>query len=58
MAPENVPVVHLNLQMQPGIDFLVKLLKENQAQEICKNLRIYPSLKDKSRILKQARAPA
>ena len=37
MAPENVPVVHLNLQMQLDIDFFEKLLKDNQAQEICKN---------------------
>ena len=44
MAPENVQVVHLKLQ--PDIDFFEKLLKNNQAQEICKNLRIYPSLQE------------
>ena len=32
MAPENVQVVHLNLQMQPGVDFFEKLLKDNQVQ--------------------------
>ena len=41
MAPENVQVVHLGLQMQLDVDFFEKLLKDNQAQEICKNLRIY-----------------
>ena len=40
MAPENVQVVHLKIQMQSGVDFLTKLLKDNQAQKICKNLRI------------------
>ena len=42
MAPENVQVVHLKPQMQPD----EKLLKDNQAQEICENLRIYPSLQE------------
>ena len=46
MAPENVQVVHLKLEMQPDVNFFEKLLKDNQAQEICKNLRIYPSLQD------------
>ena len=46
MAPENVQVVHLKLQMQPDIDFFKKLLKDNQAQETNKNLRIYPSLQE------------
>ncbi len=40
MTPENVQVVHLKLQTQPDIDFFEKLLKDNQAQEICKNLNI------------------
>ena len=44
MALENVQVVHLKLQMQPDVNFFEKLLKDNQAQEICKNLRIYPSI--------------
>ena len=43
MAPENV---HLKLQVQPDIDFFEKLLKDNQAQEISKNLRIYSSLQE------------
>ena len=30
--------------MQPDVDFFEKILKDNQAQEICKNLKIYPSL--------------
>ena len=46
MAPENVQVVHLKLQMQPDVNFFKKLLKDNQAQEICNNLRIYPSLQE------------
>ena len=46
MAPENVQVIHLKLQMQPDIDFFEKLLKDNQAQEIYKNLRIHPSLQE------------
>ena len=46
MAPENVQVIHLKLQMQPDVDFFEKLLKDNQAQEIRKNLRIYPSLQE------------
>ena len=46
MAPENIQVIHLKLQMQPDVDFLVKLLKDNYAWEICKNLRIYPSLQE------------
>ena len=46
MAPENVQVVHLKLQMQPDADFFEKLLKDNQPQEISKNLRIYPSLQE------------
>ena len=46
MAPENVKVVHLKLQMQPDVDVFEKLLNDNQAQEICKNLRIYPSLQE------------
>ena len=28
------------------VDFFKKLLKDNQAQEICKNLKIYPSLQE------------
>ena len=47
MAPENVEVVHLKLQMQPDVNFFEKLPKENQAQEICKNLRIYPAFQEK-----------
>ena len=46
MAPENVQVVHLKLQMQPNVDFFEKLLKNDQAQDICKNLRIYPSFQE------------
>ena len=42
MAPENIQVVLLKLQMQPDVDSFEKLLKDNQAQEISKNLRIYP----------------
>ena len=33
--------------MQSDVDFFEKFLKENQAQEICKNLRIYQSLREK-----------
>ena len=44
MAPENVQVIHLKLQMQLDVDFFMKLPKDNQAQEICKNLSIYPLL--------------
>ena len=44
MAPENVQVILLKLQMQPDVDFFEKLLKDNQAQDISENLRIYPSL--------------
>ena len=44
MAPENIQVIKLKLQMQPDVEFFKKLLKDNQAPEICKNLRIYPSL--------------
>ena len=40
MAPENAQVIHLKLQMQPDVDFFEKLLTDNKAQEICKNLRI------------------
>ena len=36
MAPENVLVVYLKLQMQLDVDFFVKLLKNYQAKEICK----------------------
>ena len=46
MAPEDVQVIHLKLQMKPDIDFFEKLLKDNQAQVICKNLRIYLSLQE------------
>ena len=46
MAPENVQVVHIKLQMQSDVDFFEKLLKDNQAQKICKNLRIYPLLQE------------
>ena len=46
MPPVNVQVVHLILQMQPDVDFKEKLLKDNQAQEICKNLRIYLSFQE------------
>ena len=46
MTPKNVQVVHLKLQMQSDVDFYKKFLKENQAQKICKNLRIYPSLQE------------
>ena len=46
MTPENVQVVQLKLQMQSDVDFFEKLLKDNQAEEICKNLRIYPSLQE------------
>ena len=67
MTPENVQVGNLKSQMQPDIDFFKKLLKDNQAQEICKNLGIYPSLQEefinfpwiaKSRILKQEDSPS
>ena len=34
--------------MQPDVDFFEKLLKDNQAQEIWKTLRIYPSLQEES----------
>ena len=44
MTPENVQAVHLKQQMQPEVNFFKKLLKDNLAQEICKNPRIYPSL--------------
>ena len=44
MAPENIQVVYLKWQMQSDFDFFEKLLKDNQAQEICKYLRIYPLL--------------
>ena len=46
MASENVQVAHLKLQMQPDVNFFEKLLKNNQAQEICNNLRIYPLLQE------------
>ena len=46
MSPENVLVVYLELQMQPDFNYFEKLLKDNQAQKICKNLRIYPSLQE------------
>ena len=46
MAPENAQVVHLKLQMQPDADFFEKLLKDNQAQGIAKNSRIYPSYQE------------
>ena len=36
MAPENVQIVHLILQMQPDVDVFKKRLKDNQAQEIWK----------------------
>ena len=51
MAPENVLVVLLKLQMQPDVDFFEKLLKDNQVQEICKYLKTYPSLPRKVRQL-------
>ena len=66
MAPENVQVVHLKLQMQPDVDFFENILKDNRAQEICKNLRISPHSKKssstppwiiKSRISKQEDSP-
>ena len=34
--------------MQPEVDFFEKLQKDNQAQDIFKNLRIYPSLQEVS----------
>ena len=46
MESENVQVVHLKLQMQLDVDFFENLLKDNQAQEICKNLIIYLSLQE------------
>ena len=46
MAPENVQVDHLKLQMQPDVYFFEKFLKDNQAQEICKDIRIHPSLQE------------
>ena len=46
MAPENVKVVHQKLQIQRDVDFFVKLLKDNQTQEIFKNHRIYPLLQE------------
>ena len=46
MALEKIQVVQLKLQMQLVVDFFEKLLKNNQAQEIYKNLRIYPSLQE------------
>ena len=63
MAPENVPFVHLKLQMQPDVNVFEMLLKDNQAQEICRNLRIYQSLQEefvnfaKSRISKKEDSP-
>ena len=42
----NDQVVHLKLQRQPDVSLFKKLLKDNRAQEICKNLRIYPSLQE------------
>ena len=47
MATENVQVFRLKLQMQWEGDFFENLLKDNQAQDICKNLRIYQSLERK-----------
>ena len=46
MALKNVQVVHQKLQMQPDVNFFEKLLKNDQAHEICKNLSIYPSLQE------------
>ena len=46
MVPENVQVIRLKVQMQPDVDFFEKPLKNNQAQEISKNLRTYPSLQE------------
>ena len=46
MAPENVQVVHLKLQILPDVDFFEKFLKDNQPQKISKSLRIYPSLQE------------
>ena len=43
---KKIHVVHLKLQTQPDFDFQEKLLKDNQVQKICKNLRIYPSLQE------------
>ena len=44
IAPENILTVHLKLQMQSDVDIFEKFLKDNQAQENCKNLRTYRSL--------------
>ena len=63
MSQGNVQVILLKLQMQPDVDFFETLLKDNQAQKICKNLRIYISLQEefvtssKSRISKQEKSP-
>ena len=46
MAPGNVQVIYLKLQMLLDVDFFEMLLKDNQAQEICKNLRIYQTLQE------------
>ena len=46
MAPENDQDFQLKLQMQPDIFFSEKLLKDNQAQEVSKNLRIYLALQE------------
>ena len=40
MAPENVQFVHLKVQIQPDVDFFGKLLKDNQTQDINKNLNL------------------
>ena len=45
MATESAQVIHLKLQMPPDINFFEKILKDNQAQEICKNL-IHPFLQE------------
>ena len=34
MAPENIQVVHLKLQMQPDNNFFKKFVKDNQAQDL------------------------
>ena len=47
MSPENVHVSHQKVQMQPDVDFFEKILKNNQAQEICKNLKIYRSFQER-----------
>ena len=46
IAPEDIQVPYLKLQIQPDINFFEKLQKDNQAEEICKNVRIYPSLQE------------